>query len=120
MKMRAQGSRFEHEEIPAELLDEAEEWRGKLVESLAEVDDSLLERYIEDHESITAMRLLAAMRKSAVAGITVPVICGAAFKNKGVQMLLDTVVAFLPSPVDKGAVTGIDPRNDEEDNPSAR
>jgi elongation factor G len=110
----ASGSRFEIEQIPANMLAEAEEWRGKLVESLAEVDDSLLERYIEDHESITREELLVAMRKSAVAGITIPVICGAAFKNKGVQMLLDSVVAFLPSPVDKGAVTGIDPRNDEE------
>jgi elongation factor G len=109
-----QGSRYEYEEIPSEMLAEAEEWRGKLVESLAEVDDSLLQRYIDDHESITKDEVLAAMRKSAVAGITVPVICGAAFKNKGVQMLLDSVVAFLPSPVDKGPVTGLDPRNDEE------
>jgi elongation factor G len=111
----AQGSRFETEEIPAEMKAEAEEWRGKLVESLAEVDDSLLERYIEDHESITRDEVLAAMRKSAVAGITIPVICGAAFKNKGVQLLLDSVIAFLPSPVDKGAVTGIDPRNEKEE-----
>jgi elongation factor G len=109
-----QGSRFELEEIPSDLLAEAEEWRGKLVESLAEVDDSLLQRYIDDHESITRDEVLAAMRKSAIAGITIPVICGAAFKNKGVQMLLDSVIAFLPSPVDKGAVTGVDPRNDEE------
>jgi elongation factor G len=109
----AQGSRYEFEEIPSGLLEEAEEWRGKLVESLAEVDDSLLQRYMDDHESITQDEIVAAMRKSAVAGITVPVICGAAFKNKGVQMLLDSVVAFLPSPVDKGAVTGLDPRNDD-------
>jgi elongation factor G len=109
-----QGSRFEFEEIPADMLAEAEEWRGKLVESLAEVDDSLLQRYIDDHESITREEVMTAMRKSAVAGITVPVICGAAFKNKGVQMLLDSVIAYLPSPVDKGPVTGIDPRTDEE------
>jgi len=110
----ALGTIYEYEEVPEDLLAEAEEWRGKLVESLAEVDDSLLQRYIDDHESITRDELLEAMRKSAVAGITVPVICGAAFKNKGIQMLLDTVVAFLPSPVDKGPVTGIDPRNDEK------
>jgi elongation factor G len=108
------GTIYEYEEIPENLVAEAEEWRGKLVESLAEVDDSLLQRYIDDHESITCDELLEAMRKSAIAGITVPVICGAAFKNKGIQMLLDTVIAFLPSPVDKGAVTGIDPRNEEE------
>jgi elongation factor G len=108
------GVSYVYEEIPGDLIEEAEEWRGKLVESLAEVDDSLLQRYIDDHESITRDEVLAAMRKSAVAGITIPVICGAAFKNKGVQMLLDSVIAFLPSPVDKGAVTGIDPRNDQE------
>jgi elongation factor G len=111
----AQGSRFETEEIPANMAGEAEEWRGKLIESLAEVDDSLLERYLEDHASITRDEVIAAMRKSAVAGITIPVICGAAFKNKGVQMLLDSVIAYLPSPVDKGAVTGIDPRNEKEE-----
>jgi elongation factor G len=108
------GSRFELEDIPPSMVAEAEEWRGKLVESLAEVDDTLLERYIEDHESITCDEVRTAMRKSTVAGIAVPVICGAAFKNKGVQMLLDSVVSFLPSPVDKGAITGKDPRNDEE------
>jgi len=108
------GARYEIEEIPEVMREEAEEWRGKLVESLAEVDDSLLERYLEDHESITRDEVLAAMRKSAIAGITVPVLCGAAFKNKGIQRLLDAVVAFLPSPVDKGAVTGIDPRNEAE------
>ncbi len=110
----ALGARYELEDIPEELIAESEEWRGKLVESLAEVDDTLLERYIEDHESITKEEVLAAMRKSAVAGVTVPVLCGAAFKNKGIQRLLDAVVAFLPSPVDKGAVIGKDPRNDHE------
>jgi elongation factor G len=108
------GTRFEIEEIPEDLLDEAEEWRGKLIEAVAEVDDTLLERFIEDHESITSDEVLTALRKSTVNGTVVPVICGAAFKNKGIQGLLDSVAAFLPSPVDKGAVTGIDPRNDEE------
>jgi elongation factor G len=110
----ANGTRFELEQIPDDLLAEAEEWRGKLIESLADVDDSLLERYLEDHMSITGDEVLEAMRKASVKGIVVPVICGAAFKNKGVQRLLDSVIAFLPSPVDKGPVTGIDPRNDEE------
>ena len=108
------GSRFEIEEIPESLKAEAEEWRGKLVESLADVDDTLLERYIEDHESITCDEVREALRKVTISGIAIPVICGAAFKNKGVQLLLDSVTAFLPSPVDKGAVVGIDPRNDEE------
>ena len=112
--MKLQVSRFETEEIPADMKEEAEEWRGKLVEAVAEVDDTLLARYLEDHESITGEEILIALRKSTIDGIAVPVICGAAFKNKGIQRLLDAVVAFLPSPVDKGAVIGIDPRNEEE------
>jgi elongation factor G len=108
------GAKFDVEDIPAEIIDEAEEWRGKLVEALAEVNDTLLERYIEDHESITAEELLTALRKSTVSGKAVPVLCGAAFKNKGIQSLLDAVIAFLPSPLDKGAVKGTDPRNDAE------
>jgi len=107
-------TRFEIEEIPSGMKDEAEEWRGKLIEAVADVDDSLLERYLEDHESITGDEVLAALRKATVNGLTIPVICGAAFKNKGIQSLLDSVVSFLPSPVDKGKVTGTDPRTDEE------
>jgi elongation factor G len=107
-------TRFEIEDIPQDMHQEAEEWQGKLVEAVAEVDDTLLARYIEDHESITPEEILTALRKSSISGSAIPVICGAAFKNKGVQNLLDAVVSFLPSPVDKGAITGIDPRNDQE------
>ncbi len=107
-------TRFEVEEIPSNMREEAEEWRGKLVEAVADVDDTLLARYLEDHESITGDEVLIALRKATIDGLAVPVICGAAFKNKGVQSLLDSAVAFLPSPVDKGSVKGIDPRNDEE------
>ncbi len=109
-----QGAKYETEEIPDDLLDEAEEWRGKLVEAIAEVDDTLLERYVEDHLSITAEEILTALRKSAVSGSAVPVLCGAAFKNKGIQSLLDAIAAFLPSPIDKGAIAGVDPRDDSE------
>jgi translation elongation factor EF-G len=105
---------FETVSVPADMLDEAEEWRGKLIEAVADVDDTLLARYLEDHESITGEEILTALRKSTIDGLAIPVICGAAFKNKGIQSLLDTVIAFLPSPVDKGSVIGIDPRNDEE------
>jgi elongation factor G len=108
------GTQFEIVEIPTDLKQESEEWRGKLIEAVAGVDDTLLDRYIEDHESITAEEILTALRKSVIGGLAVPVICGAAFKNKGIQSLLDSVVAFLPSPVDKGSVIGVDPRNDEE------
>jgi len=105
---------FETVGVPADMLDEAEEWRGKLIEAVADVDDTLLARYLEDHESITGEEILTALRKSTIDGLAVPVICGAAFKNKGIQSLLDSVIAFLPSPVDKGSVIGIDPRTDEE------
>jgi elongation factor G len=105
---------FETVAVPANMMDEAEEWRGKLIEEIANVDDTLLARYLEDHESITADEILTALRKSTIDGLAIPVICGSAFKNKGVQSLLDTVIQFLPSPVDKGTVIGIDPRNDEE------
>jgi elongation factor G len=110
----ATGTRFEIEEIPADMKQEAEEWRGKLIEAVADVDDTLLARYLEDHESITGDEIMTALRKSTIDGLAIPVICGSAFKNKGVQSLLDSVIAYLPSPVDKGSVIGVDPRNDEE------
>jgi elongation factor G len=105
---------FSTEEIPADMRAEAEEWRGKLVEVVAGVDDTLLARYLEDHKLITEDEIMVALRKVTIDGLAIPVICGSAFKNKGVQSLLDSIVAFLPSPVDKGSVIGIDPRNDEE------
>jgi elongation factor G len=108
------GTKFEIEEIPEEFIEEANEWRGKLVESIANVDDTLLSRFLEDHDSITEDEILTALRKSSILGLAVPVICGAAFKNKGIQNLLDAIIDFLPSPVDIGAITGIDPRNDNE------
>ena len=107
-------ARYQMEEIPADLQEEAEEWRTKLIESVADVDDSLLERYLNDHNSITPDEITDVLRKSTILGITVPVLCGASFKNKGVQRLLDAVVSFLPSPVDIGAVKGLDPRSEEE------
>jgi elongation factor G len=110
----ALGTKFEITDIPREYLEEAEEWRGKLVEAVAEVDDTLLQRYIDDHESITPEEILTALRKVTISGHAVPVICGASFKNKGIQNLLDAVIAFLPSPVDKGSITGTDPRTDEQ------
>jgi elongation factor G len=110
----ATGTNFGVEDIPQDMLKEVEEWRGKLIESIANVDDTLLERFLEDHDSITVDEILTALRKSTVQGLAVPVTCGAAFRNKGIQSLLDTIVAFLPSPVDIGPVTGLDPRNDQE------
>ncbi len=110
----ATGSTFELEEIPSEMVGEAREWRGKMIESVAEVDDTLLAKYIDDHDSITPEEIISSLRQAAIRNLAVPVICGAAFKNKGIQNLLDAVMAFLPSPVDIGSVTGIDPRNDNK------
>ena len=108
------GSTFELQEIPPEMVEEAKEWRGKLIESLANVNDTLLAKYVDDHDSITNEEIREALRKSTIAGTVVPVTCGAAFKNKGIQSLLDAIVDFLPSPVDIGAITGVDPRTGDE------
>ncbi|MDF1559465.1 MAG: elongation factor G [Bacteroidales bacterium] len=105
---------FTIQPIPEEMAEEAEEWRMKLVEACAEMDDSILERYLEDHHSITSEELMTVLRRETVEGVIVPVFCGAAFKNKGVQRLLNGVVAYLPSPVDVGATKGKDPRDDRE------
>jgi len=103
------GTVYDMLEIPEELKASAEEWREKLVEAVAVSDDSLLERYFEDPESITPEEIIAVIRKSTLEMSIVPVMCGSAFKNKGVQRLLDAIVALLPSPLDVGGVTGVNP-----------
>jgi len=108
------GTNYELVDIPAEHIAEAEEWRGKLIEAVAEHDDALLERYFEDPDSITKEEMLAVIRKATIEMTVTPVLCGSAFKNKGVQRLLDAITAFLPSPLDVGSVKGINPKNDEE------
>lgn len=113
------GTNYRLEDIPADLVELAEEWRGKLMESVAEVDDELLERYFEDPDSITKEEMLAVIRKATIARVIIPMMCGSAFKNKGVQRLLDSVCAFLPSPLDKGEVTGMNPWTEKEEKRSA-
>ena len=108
------GARYELEEIPADLKEEAEEWRAKLIEAVAEHDDALLERYFEDPESITKEEMLAVIRTATIEMTIVPVMCGSAFKNKGVQRLLDSIISFLPSPTDVDSITGINPNNNQE------
>jgi elongation factor G len=108
------GTNYELMNVPDEMKQEVEEWRGKLVEAIAETDDTLLEQYFDDPDSITPERLLSVIRKSTIEGTIVPVLCGAAFKNKGVQRLLDAIAGFLPSPIDKGSITGINPYTDQE------
>ncbi|HUS85646.1 MAG TPA: elongation factor G [Bacteroidales bacterium] len=109
------GVRYELEDIPDEFLGEAEEWRTKLVESVAEADDTLLERYFDDPESITRDDMIEVMRRSTIQGIAVPVLCGSAFKNKGIQRLLDAIVSYLPSPFEIGGVKGINPKTEKEE-----
>ena len=109
------GAEFEVAEIPADLKDEAEEWREKLLESAAEFDESLMEKYFEDPNSITEEEIIAAIRKGTLAMECTPVICGSSFKNKGVQTLLDYVCAFLPSPVDTPNIVGTNPTTGEEE-----
>lgn len=108
------GMKYEYTEIPEDMVDTVEEWREKLIEAVCETDDDLLERYFEDRESITVDEFMEVTRKAAISQTIVPVMCGSAFKNKGVQRLLDAVTNLLPSPLDVGSVTGINPKNDEE------
>ncbi len=108
------GTNYELEEIPDHLLAEANEWREKLVESVAEQDEELMERFFEDPDSITEEEMLNVIRKATIAMDIVPMLCGSAFKNKGVQRLLDAVIAFLPSPLDVDAIVGTLPGTDEE------
>lgn len=103
------GTRFTENEIPADLMEQAIEWRAKLVEAAAESDDALLERFFEDSESITVEELQSVIRKATISGSIIPMMCGSAFKNKGIQRLLDSVCAYLPSPVDIGNVEGNEP-----------
>ena len=109
------GADYSIEEIPANLVDEAEEWRAKLVESAAETDEALMEKFFEDPASITKEELVAAIRKATLAMDIVPMTCGSSFKNKGVQKLLDYVCMFLPSPMDGGATIGTNPETGEEE-----
>jgi len=107
------GSRYELQEIPEELKADAEEWRGKLIEAVAEHDDELMERYFEDPDSITKDQMLEVIRKATIAQTITPMMCGSAFKNKGVQRLLDAVIQYLPSPSDIGTIEGVNPKTDE-------
>ena len=109
------GADYTQEEIPANLLDEAQEWRDKMLEKIAECDDALMEKYFDDPSSITEDEIRVAIRKGTLAMQIVPMTCGSSFKNKGVQTLLDAVCAYLPSPVDTPAVVGHDPNDPEKE-----
>ena len=108
------GAEYEIDPIPADLLAEAEEWRDKMLEVLAECDDTLMEKYFEDPSTITEDEIVNAIRKGTIAMQINPMICGSSFKNKGVQTLLDAVCAYLPSPADTPAIEGTDPDDSEK------
>ena len=107
------GKTITEADIPADQLEEAREWRAKMVEAICETDDDLAEKFLGDEE-ISVEELKNALRRATIATEITPVTCGSSYKNKGVQMLLDAMVEYLPSPVDIPPVTGIDPKSGEE------
>ncbi len=107
------GVSYDYAPVPAEYEEQVEEWREKLIEAVVEHDDEMLGRFFEDRSSISVEEFMAVTRKAVINHKIVPVMCGSAFKNKGVQRLLDGVVEYLPSPLDKPAVTGNNPKTDE-------
>ena len=108
------GAEYDIEEIPADLVDEANEWRDKMLESAANFDDELMEMYL-DGQDIPEEKIIAAIRKGTIAMELTPMLLGSSYKNKGVQPLLDYVCAFLPSPLDVEAIPGTNPNTDEEE-----
>ena len=109
------GAEYDIEDIPADLVDECDEWRNKLLEAAAEYDEALMEKYFDDPNSITEEEIIAAIRKGTLNLTLTPMTCGSSFKNKGVQTLLDYVCMFLPSPLDTPVIKGINPETGEEE-----
>jgi elongation factor G len=108
------GAEYEVDEIPAEFQGEAEEWRDKMLETLAGLDDALMEKYFDDPSTITEEEIHAALRKGTCSMVINPIVLGSSFKNKGVQPLLDAICAYLPSPLDTPHVDGTDPDDSEK------
>ena len=109
------GADYEIDDIPANLVDEAQEWRDKMLEKVAEFDESLMEKYFDDPTTITDEEILRALRAGTLKMEIVPMLCGSSFKNKGVQTLLDYVCAFLPSPLDTPNIIGTNPTTGAEE-----
>jgi elongation factor G len=109
------GAEYSVEDIPADLLAEAEEWRGKMLETVAEFDEVLMEKFFDDPSTITEDEIYGALRKGTLSMDINPMLCGSSFKNKGVQTLLDAVCLYLPSPVDTPSIVGHDPRDMEKE-----
>jgi elongation factor G len=110
-----QGMTFEECPIPEDMAEEVSEYRENLLEAVAEFDDTLMEKYFEDPNSLTEREILDALRQATISGTIVPMTCGSAFKNKGVQTMLDYVMEILPSPMDTEAIVGVNPKTEEEE-----
>ncbi len=108
------GMTFKEIDIPEDIIDDARKLRGELLEAVAEFDDTLMEKYFEDENSLTEREILDALREATISGKVVPMMCGSAFKNKGVQAMLDMVMEILPSPLDIEGIKGVNPKTDEE------
>jgi len=108
------GMTYKEVEIPADIIDDARKLRSELLEAVAEFDESLMEKFFEDENSLTEREILNALRQATIAVKVVPMMCGSSFKNKGVQAMLDMVMEILPSPLDIDAITGTNPKTDEE------
>ncbi len=113
----SQGMKFEEREVPVELLEKATEWRNNLVESAAEASEELMDKYLEGEE-LTVEEIHAAIRKRTIANEIIPMLCGTAFKNKGVQKMLDSVIQYMPAPMDVPEITGI--LNDKDETEATR
>ena len=107
------GMTFQEVEIPADIIEDARRLRSELLEAVAEFDETLMEKFFEDENSLTEREILNALRAATISGKVVPMMCGSSFKNKGVQAMLDMVMEILPSPLDVEAITGINPKTDE-------
>ena len=108
------GMTYEEVEIPEDLIDVANEWREKMLETVAESDETLMEKYFDDPDSITPSEIENAIRIATLSMSITPMLCGSAFKNKGVQTLLDNVMLYLPSPIDVPSIVGLDPKSEQE------
>ena len=121
MKMKAEiyyddlGNDVRMEDIPEDMLDKAQEYRDSMVEKICETDEELMEKFFEDPESITEDELKAALRKATINNEIVPMLCGTSYRNKGVQMLLDAVIDYMPAPTDIANIKGINPDTEEEE-----
>ena len=108
------GEQYGEEDIPADMLEKAQEYRAKMVEAIAETDDEIMEKFFEDPDSITVEELKKALRKATIANQIVPMLCGTSYRNKGVQLLLDAIIEYMPAPTDVANIKGIVPGTEEE------